>query len=140
MAEISLAKSHWRAVEVGRVVKLQKTGTIAAIVEIIDHKRVLVDGPASNDKLATPRGAVRLADVLLTPMVLEKLPRGSRTKTVKNRWESQEVESKWAATNWAKKEVQREARRQLTDFERFKLMRLQKQRRFAVRKALRSVA
>ena len=106
----------------------------------VRNMQVLVDGPASSKALTTPRGPVALSNVLLTDILVEKLPRGARYATVKKLWEAQEVESKWAATSWAKKEVKREARRQLTDFERYKLMRLKKQRRFAVRKALKASA
>ena len=44
-AEIEIKASQWRLVEVGRVVLFthgQYTGRLAAIVEIIDHKRVRV--------------------------------------------------------------------------------------------------
>ena len=43
MAEIEIKASQWRMVEVGRVVLFthgQYIGRLAAIVEIIDHKRV----------------------------------------------------------------------------------------------------
>ena len=43
MAEIEIKASQWRLVEVGRVVLFthgQYVGRLAAIVEIIDHKRV----------------------------------------------------------------------------------------------------
>ncbi len=43
MAEIEIKASQWRLVEVGRVVLFthgQYIGRLAAIVEIIDHKRV----------------------------------------------------------------------------------------------------
>jgi len=43
MAEIEVKASKWRLVEVGRVVLFVTgpyTGKLAAIVEIIDHKRV----------------------------------------------------------------------------------------------------
>lgn len=45
-AEIEIKASQWRLVEVGRVVLFthgQYTGRLAAIVEIIDHKRVRLD-------------------------------------------------------------------------------------------------
>jgi len=43
MAEIDVIASKWRMVEVGRVVLFNNgphAGRLAAIVEIIDHKRV----------------------------------------------------------------------------------------------------
>ncbi|KAL1887510.1 hypothetical protein Sste5346_010171 [Sporothrix stenoceras] len=143
MGDATIIGSKWRLVEVGRVVLLQSgpsAGRLAAIVEIIDHKRVLVDGPASD---ANPGGvarqAVALADVLLTAIVVEKLPRAARSGAVKAAWEKSEVDSKWTATNWYKKRVQNERRKALTDFDRFKVLRLKKQRRFEERKALAKV-
>ncbi|KAK3363353.1 ribosomal protein L14-domain-containing protein [Lasiosphaeria hispida] len=135
MAEIKIGASSWRNVEVGRVLKLEN-GTLAAIVEIIDHKRALVDGPSSDPQLAAPRGTVSLSNTLLTPLVIEKLPRGARSGAVKKAWEKSEIDAKWKAGNWAKKQLQQERRRSLTDFDRFKVMRLKKQRRFEERKAL----
>ncbi|KAK4192482.1 ribosomal protein L14-domain-containing protein [Podospora australis] len=135
MAELNIGATSWRRVEVGRVLLLE-TGTLATIVEIIDHKRALVDGPSTNEKLATPRGPISLEKTLLTPIVIEKLPRGARSGAVKKAWEAAGVDAKWAETNWAKKRVQQEKRQALTDFDRFKVLRLKKQRRFEERKAL----
>ncbi|KAK5663178.1 hypothetical protein OQA88_6595 [Cercophora sp. LCS_1] len=135
MAEIQIGASSWRRVEVGRVLKLE-TGSLAVIVEIIDHKRALVDGPSSDPKLATARTTVSFANTLLTPLVIEKLPRGARTPTVKSAWEKAEIDAKWKEGNWAKKQLQQERRQSLTDFDRFKVLRLKKQRRFEERKAL----
>ncbi|KAK0655792.1 ribosomal protein L14-domain-containing protein [Cercophora newfieldiana] len=134
-AEISIGASSWRRIEVGRVLKLE-TGTLAAIVEIIDHKRALVDGPSSDSKLVTPRTTISFANTLLTPLVIENLPRGARTTAVQNAWAKAEIDAKWKEGNWAKKQLQQERRQSLTDFDRFKVMRLKKQRRFEERKAL----
>lgn len=45
MGEATITQANWRLVEVGRVVLIQSdsspyTGRLAAVVEIIDHKRV----------------------------------------------------------------------------------------------------
>lgn len=119
--------ANWRLVELGRIVLINNS-TLATIVEIIDEKRVLIDGP--NVK----RQSISLAKVVLTPLVLEKLPRGSRTGTVHKKWAAAGIDAKWAATSWAKKLAVRETRANLSDFERFQVMVLKKQRRFAVRK------
>ncbi|KAM7205347.1 Ribosomal protein L14 domain containing protein [Rhypophila sp. PSN 637] len=138
MAEINIGASSWRQVEVGRVLKLEN-GSLAAIVEIIDHKRALVDGPSADPKLAAPRGPVSLSKTLLTPFVIEKIARGARTGAVKSAWEAAGIDAKWKESNWAKKSLQQERRKALTDFDRFKVMRLKKQRRFEERKALAKV-
>lgn len=101
--------------------------------------QVLVDGPSTDSKTAVPRQAIALAKLVLTPIVLEKLPRGARTGVVKAQWEKAGIEAKWQQSAWAKKRAQLERRRALTDFERFKVMRFKKQARFEVRKALAKV-
>ncbi|KAK9415796.1 putative Integral membrane protein [Seiridium unicorne] len=130
----------WRNVEVGRVVLLQgdhaQAGQVAVIVEIVDHKRFLVDGPAASAELAVPRQVVAASDVLLTDITIENLPRAARTGTVRAAWEKSEVDAKWKNTSWAKKMEQSRKRKALTDFDRFKVLRLKKQRRFEERKAL----
>ncbi|CAM1501827.1 Fc.00g038110.m01.CDS01 [Cosmosporella sp. VM-42] len=140
MGDATIEGSNWRLVEVGRVVVINGdhpyAGRLAAIVEIVDHKRVLVDGPSSNPKLAVPRQAVPLAKCLLSTLVVEDLNRGSRTGALRKLWEKSEIDSKWEETNWAKKRDQIERRKGLSDFDRFKVMRLKKQRRFEERKAL----
>ena len=126
--------SNWRLVEVGRVVlvtKGQAAGKLAAIVEIIDQKKVLIDGPQSG----VPRQAINLGQVVLTPLTFT-LPRGARTSTVSKKWTSANVTETWNATSWAKKIAQRERRSALSDFERFQVMVLRKQKRYTVKKAL----
>ncbi|OAA61611.1 ribosomal protein l14 [Niveomyces insectorum RCEF 264] len=141
MGDATIVGSKWRLVEVGRVVLIQGsgpfTGRLATIVEIVDHKRALVDGPATEaNPGGVPRQAVSLADTLLTGIVIEKLSRGARTGTVKAAWEKADVDGQWKVSNWYKKRLQNERRKALTDFDRFKVMRLKKQRRFEERKAL----
>lgn len=77
-----------------------------------------------------------MGKVVLTPVVVPNLPRGARTATVNKKWAAGDVESKWAATSWAKKLASRTKRAQLSDFERFQVLVLKKQRRFAVKKAV----
>ncbi|KAG0651523.1 Large ribosomal subunit eL14-B [Hyphodiscus hymeniophilus] len=142
MGDAEIKASSWRLVEVGRVALIHggpSDGKLAAIVEIIDHKRALIDGPSTDTKTAVPRQSIALAQLILTPLVLEKLPRGSRTGVVKKQWAAAGIEAKWQESAWAKKRQQKERRRALTDFERFKAMRLRKQARFEVRKSLAKV-
>lgn len=157
MAEIEIKASQWRLVEVGRVVLFTHgdyTGRLATIAEIIDHKRVrlspppafrtppftskpslketnppqaLVDGPSTKPNASVPRHATSLANLILTPIVIPKLPRGAGRGAVARAWEKNEVQKKWDESVWAKRREQREKRRGLTDFERFKVLRLRKQ-------------
>lgn len=142
MPDIEIHASAWRYVEVGRVVLFTHgpyTGRLAAIVEIIDHKRILVDGPSKKENADVPRHAVGLNNTIVTPIVIPKLPRAAGRGAVAKAWEKEEVESKWETSAWAKRRDQREKRRALTDFERFKVMKLKKQTRFEVQKSMAKV-
>lgn len=131
--ETTVKSINWRLVEVGRVVLVTKgksAGKLAAIIEIIDHKRALIDGPE------VPRQGVTLAHVTLTPHVVENLPRGAGHAALLKKWEASGVEKKWSESSWAKNLARRERRAQLTDFERFQVAVLRKKRAINVRKAV----
>ncbi|KAF2839946.1 NAC-domain-containing protein [Patellaria atrata CBS 101060] len=142
MGDAEITASSWRLVEVGRVVLFSSgpyAGRLATIVEIIDHKRVLVDGPSSDKDKIVPRHSSPLSNVTLTPIVIPKLPRATGQSTVKGLWEKAKVDEAFSNTSWAKSRAKSEKRRQLNDFERFKLLRLRKQARFEVQKSLAKV-
>ncbi|KAF2753280.1 60S ribosomal protein L14 [Pseudovirgaria hyperparasitica] len=142
MGDADITASSWRQVEVGRVVLFSYgpyAGRLATIVEIIDHKRVLVDGPASSEDKVVPRHAAPLSQLSLTAHVIPGLPRATGSSKVKSLWEKEEVESKFANSPFAQKRAQLAKRRTLNDFERFKVMRLRKQARFEVSKSLAKV-
>ncbi len=63
----------------------------------------------------------------LTGIVIPKLPRGAGTGALKKQWEEHKVLEKWNDSNFAKSRERSIRRRQLSDFERFKVMRLRKQ-------------
>ncbi|KAG6991191.1 nascent polypeptide-associated complex subunit alpha [Physcia stellaris] len=114
MAEVDISASKWRLVEVGRVVLFTHgkfKDRLATIVEIIDHKRALVDGPSKNPDLVVDRHATALGNVILTPIVIEKLPRAAGRGAVAKAWEKAEVEQKWDQSAWAKRRALREKRR-----------------------------
>lgn len=89
--------------------------------------QVLVDGPSGNKDQIVPRQAIPLAHVSLTPLVIAKLPRAAGTGPVSRLWQKNEIDLKWAESTFSKKSAQQERRRNLNDFERFKVMRLRKQ-------------
>ncbi|KAJ3228366.1 hypothetical protein HK099_002871 [Clydaea vesicula] len=105
-------------------------GKLAVIVDIIDHNRVLVDGPTTG----VTRQSVTFKRCTLTPIVLSKVPRTIQTKSLKKLVEAQDLNGLWAKTSWAKKIEVRKVRSNLTDFDRFKLMLARKQRRAIVGK------
>tara|TARA_R110002060_G_scaffold39792_2_gene50974 strand:+ start:724 stop:1158 length:435 start_codon:yes stop_codon:yes gene_type:complete len=126
--------------------RLSTTSVYVALPGVGDKKaqrlierQALIDGPSTDTKTAVPRQSIALSKVILTPLVLEKLPRAARTGVVKAQWEKAGIEAKWQESAWAKKRSQKERRKALTDFERFKVMRLRKQQRFEVRKSLAKV-
>lgn len=86
----------------------------------------MVDGP-SKKLTPVPRHSAALAHVVLTPIVIEKLPRGVGNGPLAKKWEEAEVDKKWEASSWAKGRAQNDKRRNLTDFERFKVVKLRKQ-------------
>lgn len=88
---------------------------------------MLIDGPAIK------RQAITLKKVSLTDIVLPQMPRGARTSTVHKKWAAADIDGKWAASAPAKKLVIKARRAALTDFERFQVMVLKKQRRMAVK-------
>jgi large subunit ribosomal protein L14e len=63
----------------------------------------------------------------LTGIVMPKLPRGIGHAALKKKWEENEVEKNWTESSFSKNRQKSIRRRQLSDFERFKVMRLRKQ-------------
>ncbi|KIW49286.1 hypothetical protein PV05_10979 [Exophiala xenobiotica] len=138
MSNVDIKPAGWKLIEVGRVVTLRSgpfEGKLATIVEIIDAGRILIDGPSTKEGAAVPRQAIHTSTVSLTPWVIPNLPKAAGTGAVKKLWEKNEIDKKWAESSWAKKREQFERRKNLTDFERFKVMRLKKQQRFETMKA-----
>ena len=89
------------------------------------QKQALIDGPSTG----VPRQPFTYRRLVLTPYVLKKLPRSAGSSTVKKVWDASEVEAKWAKSAWCQKRQAQEKRRNTTDFERFEVMLLKKQRR-----------
>jgi large subunit ribosomal protein L14e len=115
-----------KLVEVGRVVLLKtgkQKGKIASIVDIVDARRFLIDGPESG----VPRRAARANEVHLTKFVI-KYPRGCKTNTVREAWKKVGLVKLFEETNLHKKMEAAKKRAAVGDLERFKLY-VAKQRR-----------
>ncbi|KAF8588167.1 hypothetical protein K439DRAFT_1630004 [Ramaria rubella] len=124
-----------RFVEVGRVVLLKSgpsEGKIAVIVEIIDHRRAVIDGPTTG----VPRQSFPYRHLILTPLSVKTLPRGARTGTVRKYVEKEAIVEKWDKSAWAQKLDTTKRRRNISDFERFSVQVMKKNRRDRVRRAL----
>merc|ERR1719228_1892414 len=105
-----------RLVEIGRVAYIAhgpEKGKLAVIIDVIDQNRALIDGPCSG---------------VLRKDINFKIGQSSRSGTVRKAWEKAEITKKWEATTWARKIAARERRAELTDFERFKLMKAKQAR------------
>merc|ERR1712110_807366 len=119
-------------VEAGRVAYINygdDYGKLVVIVDIADQNRVLVDGDDF------PRVLYPLKRLTPTKIVVP-ISKGSRTGTLQAAAEEFGLEKKWEESNTAKMLARREKRSELTDFERFAVMRQRKSRSHAVRKLL----
>lgn len=68
-----------------------------------------------------------------------KVPRTAGSGALKKAIESEGLAAKWQNSPWAKKQVQREKRAAMTDFDRFKLMVAKKTRRTIVATELKKI-
>merc|ERR1712032_816566 len=109
------------------------SGKMCTIVDIVDQKRVVVAGPESLTGVRRhmmPIKRLSLTDLKAT------IPRGALEKTLKLALDKDEVMKKWSASSWGKKLAAKEARSNMTDFDRFKLMVAKKNRAKVVKTAL----
>ncbi|GAV05393.1 hypothetical protein RvY_15534 [Ramazzottius varieornatus] len=116
--------SFSKTVEIGRVVHIAKgkdAGQLAAIVDVIDANRALIDGPKIR------RQVVSFQQLHLTKY-LTKFQHSAGRKTVLKAWDEAKIEDQWKNSNWAKKLDRQERRKNMTDFDRYKLMRAKQAR------------
>ena len=100
-----------RFVEVGRVALISygpDEGKLCTIVNVIDHNRVLVDGPAV--ATGVHRHAIGIKRLMLTDLTVGcKL--NATEKNLKKCWEAEGTLAKWEASSWAKKRKVASARK-----------------------------
>ncbi len=115
-----------RFVEVGRVIIINYgplTGKLAVIVDILTTTKVIVQGL---------KGGVRRQELSLRRVTLTddkiNIKRGAKREEVLKAIEEYKLEDKYKKSNYAKKVEKREKRANLTDFDRFKVMRLRQKR------------
>merc|ERR1711872_1058864 len=104
-------------VEVGRVVHVTTgphAGGIGSIVDIIDAKRLLVDGPRM------PRCEVKLKDMFLTRILL-KIEKAISHKSLVSIWNKSLVDERYQRTVHAQRLEKKAKRAACTDFEYFKV-------------------
>lgn len=88
--------------------------------------QVLVDGPSKESALAVPRHAAALNSLSLTGLIIPKVGLGAGVTALSKQWEEFGVDQKWLESPYAKKIEKATRRKGLSDFERFKVMRLRK--------------
>ena len=115
-----------RFVEVGRVIVVNYgplTGKLAVIVDILTTTKVIIQGL----KGGVRRQELSLRRVTLTDYKLD-VKRGAKREEVFKAIEDFKLEEKLKKSSFAKKVALREKRANLTDFDRFKVMRLRQKR------------
>eukprot|EP00444_Apocalathium_aciculiferum_P047694 CAMPEP_0183500766 /NCGR_PEP_ID=MMETSP0371-20130417/2816_1 /TAXON_ID=268820 /ORGANISM="Peridinium aciculiferum, Strain PAER-2" /LENGTH=133 /DNA_ID=CAMNT_0025694971 /DNA_START=92 /DNA_END=493 /DNA_ORIENTATION=- len=126
---------YTRFVEPGRLALITYgpcSGKVCTVVDIVDQKRVVVDGPES--VTGVPRHMMPVKRLSLTDFKLN-ITRGAREKTLKTALKKEDTMAKWAATSWAKKVKAKEVRSNMTDFDRFKVMVARKRRSTELKKS-----
>merc|ERR1712179_107634 len=121
---------------IGRIAVLNdgpNAGKIAAIVNVIDQNRVLVDGPTSG----VLRQEFPIKRMQLTPVSV-KFPFNAPTRIVRKELEANKVNEKWEQSTWNKRMVAKAKRAGLTDLDRFKLRKAKSARNKILAKALNS--
>ena len=115
-----------RFVEVGRVIVVNYgplTGKLAVIVDILTTTKVIIQGL----KGGVRRQELSLRRVTLTDYKID-IKRGAKREEVFKAIEDYKLDEKLKKSSFAKKVALREKRANLTDFDRFKVMRLRQKR------------
>ena len=115
-----------RFVEVGRVIIVNYgplVGKLAVIVDILTTTKVLVQGVKGGIR----RQELSLRRVTLTDYKID-IKRGAKQEEVFKALDDYKLDEKFKKSSYAKKCEQRQKRSNLTDFDRFKVMRLRQKR------------
>ena len=89
------------------------------IVQVVDNKRALIDGPSTVN--GVPRQVMPLKRLSLTSLKVKISP-GARIIALTKAYSAAEISKKWAESSWAKGIAKRTAKAKLNDFDRFKMM------------------
>lgn len=134
MGKSPLDSLFTRYVEAGRLAVVRYgplVGKTVSVVDFVDLKRVIVDGPT----VGVPRQQIPIKWLSLTGIKC-KIERGATEKTLKKALAKDDVYAQWEKTKYAKKLASQTAKKSLTDLDRFKLMTAQKKMSHAAKKAL----
>lgn len=109
-------------------------GSLVVVVNVLDHNRVLAEGPTSK----VPRQVLRLTRLSLTDIMVP-VQLGARSTTLAAAYAKAGVDESWAASSWGKKLAARAKRTQLTDYDRFKVMVARKTKASAINKEVKKL-
>ena len=126
-----------RFVEVGRVIIVNYgplVGKLAVIVDILTTTKVLIQGLKGGVK----RQELSLRRVTLTDYKLD-IKRGAKEAEVFKAIDDFKLEDKFKTSTYYKKNEIRQKRANLTDFDRFKVMRLRQKRAVLRHKAVKGI-
>ena len=126
-----------RFVEVGRVIIVNYgplVGKLAVIVDILTTTKVLIQGLKGGVK----RQELSLRRVTLTDYKLD-IKRGAKQAEVYKAIDDFKLEDKFKTSTYYKKNEIRQKRANLTDFDRFKVMRLRQKRSVLRHKAVKGI-
>ncbi|KAG8195557.1 hypothetical protein JTE90_002183 [Oedothorax gibbosus] len=112
-------------VQIGRVAFIsfgKDAGKLCAIVDVVDQTRALVDGPCTG----VERQAIKFKRLRLTKFRL-KFPHSTSSRVIRKCWQEEDISTKWAETNTAKKMAARQLKSGMTDFDRFRVYKAKQQ-------------
>jgi large subunit ribosomal protein L14e len=92
-------------------------------MDIADSTRVLVDGPTSG----VPRQLIPIKHLGLTKIRF-RVPRTAKSSTLRKHLAVNKIDEKAKQNSWVKKAARQQTRENLTDFQRFQVQLLKKQR------------
>ena len=126
-----------RFVEIGRVAYVNfgpEQGKLCVIVDVVDAKRALVDGPSTG----VLRQQIPFSRISLTEFVLP-VKRNQKTSSIGKIFDEHEIVKKWQNSTAGKHIASTLRRAELTDFDRFKLLVAQKKKSLTLRKELKKI-
>ena len=118
-----------RFVEFGRVALINYgplEGKICTIIDVVDQNRALIDGPA--EETGVQRQIINFKRLSLTDLVVDGAKRNMKKEKLAKLFKEQNISQRWNATSWGRKLAAKKRRANLTDFERFQAMILNKKR------------
>merc|ERR1719152_384947 len=123
-----------RFVEPGRLCRIaygSDVNKMCTIVDIVDEKRVVVDGPTTG----VMRQPIPLKWLNLTDFKCD-LKRGAKEKALKSALKESDAIASFEKSAWGKKIATKAKKATLTDYERFRLMLAKKKRSALVAKKI----